>query len=105
LKKSLRAIFSEHGEIKDIVAMKTVKMKGQAFIVYSDVKSATAALKELNGFPLYDHPIVSSYFFIFEFFETFFLIFICLGNPLRKRKIFCYWKRRWNHRRIKKEKR
>ena len=34
LKKSLYAIFSQFGPILDIVAMKTLKRRGQAFIVF-----------------------------------------------------------------------
>lgn len=34
LKKSLYAIFSQFGPILDIVAMKTLKMRGQAFVVF-----------------------------------------------------------------------
>lgn len=34
LKKSLYAIFSQFGPILDIVAMKTLKTRGQAFVVF-----------------------------------------------------------------------
>jgi RNA recognition motif-containing protein len=45
LKKSLYAIFSQFGQIIDIVALKTLKMRGQAFIIFSDINSATSALR------------------------------------------------------------
>lgn len=45
LKKSLYAIFSQFGQIIDIVALKTLKMRGQAFIIFSDINSATNALR------------------------------------------------------------
>lgn len=59
LKKSLYAIFSQFGPILDIVALKTLKMRGQAFVVFSDVSSATNALRSMQGFPFYDKPMVS----------------------------------------------
>ena len=60
LKKSLYAIFSQFGEILDIVAMKTLKMRGQAFVVFRDIGSATNALRSMQGFPFYDKPMVST---------------------------------------------
>jgi RNA recognition motif-containing protein len=57
LKKSLYAIFSQFGEILDIVAMKTLKMRGQAFVVFRDIGSATNALRSMQGFPFYDKPM------------------------------------------------
>lgn len=60
LKKSLYAIFSQFGPILDIVALKTLKMRGQAFVVFRDLTSATNALRSMQGFPFYDKPVVSS---------------------------------------------
>lgn len=60
LKKSLYAIFSQFGPILDIVALKTLKMRGQAFVVFRDLTSATNALRSMQGFPFYDKPMVSS---------------------------------------------
>lgn len=61
LKKSLYAIFSQFGEILDIVALKTLKMRGQAFVVFKEIASATNALRSMQGFPFYDKAMVSSY--------------------------------------------
>ena len=58
LKKSLYAIFSQFGPILDIVALKTLKMRGQAFVVFKDISSATNALRSMQGFPFYDKPMV-----------------------------------------------
>ena len=58
LKKSLYAIFSQFGQILDIVALKTLKMRGQAFVIFNDVNSATNALRSMQGFPFYDKPMV-----------------------------------------------
>jgi len=57
LKKSLYAIFSQFGQILDIVAKKTLKMRGQAFVVFRDITSATNALRSMQGFPFYDKPM------------------------------------------------
>ena len=59
LKKSLYAIFSQFGQILDIVALKTLKMRGQAFVIFRDITSATNALRSMQGFPFYDKPMVS----------------------------------------------
>lgn len=58
LKKSLYAIFSQFGQIIDIVAMKTLKMRGQAFVIFKEIASATNALRSMQGFPFYDKPMV-----------------------------------------------
>ena len=54
LKKSLYAVFSQFGKIVDIVACKTLKLRGQAWVVFEDVTSATNALRQMQDFPFYD---------------------------------------------------
>lgn len=61
LKKSLYAIFSQFGQILDIVALKTLKMRGQAFVVFKEISSATNALRAMQGFPFYDKPMRIAY--------------------------------------------
>ena len=58
LKKSLHAMFSQFGSILDVVAMKTLKMKGQAFVVFKEASSATQAMRSMQGFPFHDKPLV-----------------------------------------------
>lgn len=60
LKKSLYAIFSQFGQILDIVALKTLKMRGQAFVIFKEIQSSTNALRAMQGFPFYDKPMVNS---------------------------------------------
>ena len=60
LKRSLYALFSQFGQIVDIVAMKTSKMRGQAFVVFKELAASTNALRQLQGFPFYNKPMVSS---------------------------------------------
>jgi len=80
-KINLFFLFSQFGEILDIVTKKSDKMRGQAFVVFKDITSATTALKELQAYNLFEKNIVSA-LFSFE---------ICsqasTENKLRKRKI------------------
>ncbi|GLJ38478.1 hypothetical protein SUGI_0784010 [Cryptomeria japonica] len=61
LKKSLYAAFSQFGRIVDIVALKTMKLRGQAFIVFDEVTAASNALRQMQGFPFYDKPMRIQY--------------------------------------------
>jgi len=61
VKKSLEAMFSQFGTILDVVAMKTLKMKGQAFVVFKDASSATQAMRSMQGFPFHDKPLRIAY--------------------------------------------
>ncbi|KAF2968241.1 hypothetical protein GQX73_g5340 [Xylaria multiplex] len=57
LKEALTAIFSEYGNIIDIVAKTNLKAKGQAFIVFDKPESALQAIEEVQGFELFDKPM------------------------------------------------
>jgi RNA recognition motif-containing protein len=59
LKKCMYAMFSQFGRIVDVVALKTLRLRGQAWVVFSDVSAATNALRTMQGFPFFDKPIVS----------------------------------------------
>eukprot|EP00929_Paragymnodinium_shiwhaense_P001492 TRINITY_DN101715_c0_g1_i1.p2 TRINITY_DN101715_c0_g1~~TRINITY_DN101715_c0_g1_i1.p2 ORF type:complete len:274 (-),score=70.31 TRINITY_DN101715_c0_g1_i1:89-910(-) len=61
LKKSLREVFAAFGGIIDIIAMKSLKRRGQAWIIFKEQSSATNALKSLQGFPFYNKPMRISY--------------------------------------------
>ncbi|KAG8199310.1 hypothetical protein JTE90_011777 [Oedothorax gibbosus] len=61
LRKSLYYIFSQFGEIADVVALKTQKMRGQAFIAFKDINCSTNALRCMQGFPFYDKPMKIQY--------------------------------------------
>ncbi|OJD10079.1 hypothetical protein ACJ73_09947 [Blastomyces percursus] len=61
LKEALTEIFSEYGNIIDIVAKTNLKAKGQAFIVFDNIDSATRAIEEINGFELFEKPMVLDY--------------------------------------------
>jgi len=57
LKKSLREVFAAFGGIMDIIAMKSLKRRGQAWIIFKESSSATNALRSLQGFPFYNKPM------------------------------------------------
>lgn len=61
LKKSLYAVFSQFGRILEVLAFKTLKHKGQAWVVFDDTSSATNALRQMQGFPFYDKPMRIQY--------------------------------------------
>merc|ERR1711870_67779 len=58
---SLREVFAAFGGITDIVAMKSLKRRGQAWIIFKDVASSTNAVKSLQGFPFYNKPMRINY--------------------------------------------
>ncbi|XP_044501380.1 U1 small nuclear ribonucleoprotein A-like [Mangifera indica] len=61
LKKSLHAVFSQFGKILEVLAFKTLKHKGQAWVVFEDVSSASNAIRQMQGFPFYDKPMRIQY--------------------------------------------
>jgi len=61
LKKSLYAVFTQFGPVLDVVALKTHKMRGQAFVVFRDLSAATQAVQQMQGFPFYDKPMRITY--------------------------------------------
>lgn len=58
MREALEAVFSEFGTIIDIIAKTNLKAKGQAFIVYDDPTAAQTAIREAQGFPLFEKPMV-----------------------------------------------
>jgi len=57
LKSALYALASQYGTVLDIVARNTLKMRGQAFVVFRDVTSAVAAQRALNGKEFFEKPM------------------------------------------------
>ena len=43
------------------MAKKNLKAKGQAFIVFEDIDAASRAVKEVQGFELFDKPMLLDY--------------------------------------------
>lgn len=67
LKTALYMLFSTYGPVLDVVALKTMKMRGQAHIVFRDMQAATQAMRALEGFSFLGRELVRSrivcYFF------------------------------------------
>jgi len=61
LRRCLYCLFTTYGPVLDIVAMKTMKMRGQAHIVYKDVQCAAMAMRALNGFEFFGKEIRIQY--------------------------------------------
>ena len=57
LKEALHALFSEYGNVVDIVAKRNLKAKGQAFVVFDTQEAALNAIEEVQGFELFDKPM------------------------------------------------
>jgi U2 small nuclear ribonucleoprotein B'' len=56
LKEALTSVFKPYGPIVDIIMKKSVKRKGQAFVVFNSAENAQKALF-MDGFKLYDKKI------------------------------------------------
>mmetsp|Transcript_8916 Transcript_8916/g.26771 ORF Transcript_8916/g.26771 Transcript_8916/m.26771 type:complete len:217 (-) Transcript_8916:47-697(-) len=57
LKKSLYSVFSQFGKIVEVTCCIGLRLRGQAWVVFADVGSATNALRQMQGFPFYDKPM------------------------------------------------
>ncbi|KAL6691169.1 RNA-binding domain-containing protein [Trichoderma pleuroticola] len=57
LADALKTIFSEFGNVVDIVAKRNLKAKGQAFIVFDQPSAAHNAIEEVEGFELFGKPM------------------------------------------------
>ncbi|CAK89833.1 unnamed protein product (macronuclear) [Paramecium tetraurelia] len=58
LKFVLYILFSQFGEVLQIVMKKTQKLRGQAFIVFQNITYATNAKSALSGMMVYDKPLI-----------------------------------------------
>lgn len=61
LKRSLHTLFNRHGKILDIIALRKDGLRGQAFILFEDVQSATSALKAEQGFTFFGKDLQLQY--------------------------------------------
>jgi U2 small nuclear ribonucleoprotein B'' len=58
LKRNLYMLFATYGVILDVIALKTMKMRGQAHIVFRDQDAATQAMRALQGFTFFGKDMV-----------------------------------------------
>jgi U2 small nuclear ribonucleoprotein B'' len=63
LRAQLYALFLPYGTVLDVVALKTAKMRGQAFVVFEDLAAATTAMRSWDGESFYDKPMVRCYLY------------------------------------------
>lgn len=77
LRTALYMIFSTHGPVLDVVALKTMKMRGQAHIVFRDIQTATQALRSLDGYEFLGRPMVCDFICI-----IYRLCFACANAPV-----------------------
>lgn len=70
LKEELFRLFAPYGVIREIHVKKALKMRGQAFVVFRDLKAAEMALKELQGHVLFGRPMVGIYFALMHLFGS-----------------------------------
>ena len=61
LRQALYAAFCQFGAILDVVAMKSHKLRGQAWVVFKDITCATNAKREMQGFMFYERPMAIEY--------------------------------------------
>ncbi|KAJ3412393.1 hypothetical protein HDV05_000813 [Chytridiales sp. JEL 0842] len=59
--KSLNAILSGFGKILNIRAKSNIALRGQAFVTFDNIESATKAMNEVQGFPLFTLPMDIQY--------------------------------------------
>lgn len=53
LRRSLHTLFNRHGKILEIIALRKDGLRGQAFVIFDNVASATAAIQAEQGFTFF----------------------------------------------------
>jgi U2 small nuclear ribonucleoprotein B'' len=66
LRTQLFALFTTYGKVIDVVALKGPKMRGQAFLVFTDLAGATSAMRACEGMTFYDKPLVRTPILVFD---------------------------------------
>ncbi|PHH80519.1 hypothetical protein CDD82_1687 [Ophiocordyceps australis] len=61
LRTALYMLFSTYGSVLDVVALKTIKMRGQAHVTFKDIQTATQAMRHLNGQMFLGHELKIEY--------------------------------------------
>ncbi|KAJ2696919.1 hypothetical protein H4218_004285 [Coemansia sp. IMI 209128] len=58
---TLRALFETYGAILDVRVRHSIRMRGQAFVVFGEQEDAVRAYSEVQGFMLYGKPLFVEY--------------------------------------------
>lgn len=61
MERTLKTLFGVYGEVRAIVMHANVRMRGQAFVVFTEQDDADRALKEVQGLVLYNKPLMIQY--------------------------------------------
>jgi len=61
MKETLKNLFRQYGIVLEVVAHRSLRMRGQAFVAMTDREAAARAVKETRGFPLYGKPMQTSF--------------------------------------------
>eukprot|EP00591_Stephanopyxis_turris_P012142 CAMPEP_0195529040 /NCGR_PEP_ID=MMETSP0794_2-20130614/31452_1 /TAXON_ID=515487 /ORGANISM="Stephanopyxis turris, Strain CCMP 815" /LENGTH=284 /DNA_ID=CAMNT_0040660281 /DNA_START=34 /DNA_END=888 /DNA_ORIENTATION=+ len=61
LRRSLFSLFSRHGKVLDVITLRSEGLRGQAWVIFEDVTSATAALREEQGFTFFKKDLKIDY--------------------------------------------
>ena len=61
LKKSLHALFTPLGKVLDVTIFRTKSLRGQAWLSFDNVQSATVALSQMQGVPIDGKPMSLQY--------------------------------------------
>jgi U2 small nuclear ribonucleoprotein B'' len=61
LRRALYTLFSRHGKVLDIIALRKDGLRGQAFVIMDTVAAATAALHAEQGFTFFGKDMVIEY--------------------------------------------
>ena len=59
LKRGLYSLLSQYGPVLEIVAGCSMKKRGQAFIVFQEIRHASTGMQHLQGFPFFEHPMMA----------------------------------------------
>lgn len=61
LRRALYSLFSRHGKVLEVITLRRDGLRGQAWIIFDEAASATAALQAEQGFTLFGRDLVLSY--------------------------------------------
>ncbi|KAF3927094.1 hypothetical protein AA313_de0205915 [Arthrobotrys entomopaga] len=61
LKIALYTLFSTYGVVLDVIALKTMKMRGQAHVAFRDIASASSAMRACQGMVIFGREMKIQY--------------------------------------------
>lgn len=61
LKRALLSLLCRHGKVLDIICLRREGLRGQAWVIFDDISSATSALRSENGFMFFGKELKIAY--------------------------------------------